>query len=109
MLQGGFYRIRREEGKEALVSPQRSSQKELTFSECLEEQCAYALSWGMPYSLFWDGPISAFNVYMEKAKIESLRKDEEAWMQGMYFMQAIGQSLSTKKRSKNLSRCSLSC
>ncbi len=52
-----------------------------------------ALTWGMPYDLFWYGPIDAFWIYMKKAELEKEQEktlsDFEAWRQGLYFRDAL--------------------
>lgn len=97
MLSGGFYRIRR--GEEQASYHETVKEETFSITECLDEQCAYALSWGMPYSLFWNGPIEAFEIYREKAKIESFRKDEEAWANGHYMIRAIVEALNPKSKA----------
>lgn len=62
----------------------------------MDEQCSYALLWGMPYELFWNGPLSAFENYTTKAHLESLQKDRDAWSLGIYIMDAMAQILSSK-------------
>ena len=52
----------------------------------------------MPYDLFWNGPISAFDYYLKKAKIESMRKDSESWANGHYMILAIQEALNPKSR-----------
>jgi hypothetical protein len=59
----------------------------------LDEQCAQALSWGMPYELFWHGPLSAYFIYAEKARVEFERKQDEmnnrAYLNGLYTREAL--------------------
>lgn len=56
-------------------------------------QCALALTWGMPYELYWNGPIEAFFMYQKKLEFEvkqkQLEADYDAWRQGLYIRDAL--------------------
>lgn len=62
-------------------------------TECLDEQCIYALSIGMPYDLFWHGELDAFFLfakgYEERIKRENEISDLNNFMMGRYFRDAL--------------------
>lgn len=59
----------------------------------MDEQCAEALGWGMPYDLFWRGPLSAYDIYLHKARLELSYKRQEqnlsGYITGLYVQQAL--------------------
>lgn len=59
----------------------------------MDEQCAYALLWGMPYDLFWHGEFDAFRHYMKKAQLEEEKRldfmDSACWLAGCYTKMAL--------------------
>lgn len=44
---------------------------------------------GMTYEQYWDGDPWAVVAYRKADKIQMQRKNEYAWLQGMYFYEAI--------------------
>ena len=59
----------------------------------MDKLCSQALSWGMPYDLFWLGAMDAVYHYSEKAKLEYELKRKEldlrCWLTGSYTREAI--------------------
>lgn len=59
----------------------------------MDEQCAEALNWGMPYELFWKGRLDALYIYQDKFLIEQKRRNKEidfkAWSNGLYTQKAL--------------------
>ena len=61
----------------------------LRYKEAFEEACPFYLSIGMTYDQYWDGP-STMAVYYRKAYLlKRERRNEELWLQGMYFYEAL--------------------
>lgn len=67
----------------------------------MSNRCAKALSWGMPYELFWHGPISAYLQYRaaDCKRVKEKQEDENriAWLHGAYIIRAISHSLDGQK------------
>lgn len=58
---------------------------------------------GISYDEYWNGDYTKFKYYEEAYKLEIERKNQELWMQGLYFYEGITTALSNafaKKGSK---------
>ena len=44
---------------------------------------------GMTYEQFWDGDVSAHKAFRECYKLRAKKRNEEMWVQGMYFYEAL--------------------
>lgn len=71
----------------------------------LEKRCSEALSYGMPYELYWHGPLNAFWKYRDKFIIENKRLADErnatAWLNGLYILNAISAVLPKGRKYPN--------
>lgn len=47
------------------------------------------MAMGMSYDEFWDGDVWAAKAYREADEIRQERRNEEAWLHGLYIYQAI--------------------
>ena len=67
----------------------------------------FYLSIGMSYEQYWNGDVCLTKYYREADKLTQERKNQEKWLQGLYFYDAISTSLfnmwgrSKGKRPKN--------
>ena len=61
----------------------------LTYTEQFYEVFPYYLSIGMTYELFWDGDPMLCKYYREAEEIRQEKKNQELWLQGMYFYEAM--------------------
>jgi len=55
----------------------------------LDKQCAYYMMIGVSYDEFWYGDYSKLKYFRELHNLEIERKNQELWMQGLYFYEAI--------------------
>ncbi|WP_130862435.1 hypothetical protein [Bacilliculturomica massiliensis] len=57
------------------------------------DQCRTAVRIGMPWDLFWHGPVYAFEMHLavfnEKVKDRQMAQDIQAWNIGQYARQAM--------------------
>lgn len=49
----------------------------------------YYLAMGMPYDLFWNGDPRLVRSYREASKLRNQQKNQEMWIQGIYFQRAL--------------------
>lgn len=47
------------------------------------------MSIGMSYDEFWDGDVEAVKAYRKAYELKERRKNQELWLQGMYFYEAL--------------------
>lgn len=79
----------------SLSETERSEQSNVrsfpnTYTEQFYEVFPYYLSIGMTYEQFWEGDASLPKYYRRAEEIRNERKNQELWLQGMYFYEAIG-------------------
>lgn len=55
---------------------------------------------GMTYDQFWDGPYYLTAVYREAFRLRRKLENEQAWLQGVYFYDAISVSLANAFEKK---------
>ena len=55
---------------------------------------------GMSYEQYWDGPPSIARAYRKAHRLKREMENEQAWLQGMYFYDAVAVSLSNAFRAK---------
>lgn len=58
------------------------------------------MAMGMSYSDFWDGPPKMAEAYRKAYRLRREMENERAWIQGMYFYDAVAVSLSNAFRGK---------
>lgn len=61
----------------------------LTYTEQFYEVFPYYLSIGMTYEQFWDGDPQLAKYYRQADEIRNERKNQELWLQGLYFYEAL--------------------
>lgn len=47
------------------------------------------MSIGMSYDEFWDGDVEAVKAYRKSHELLERRRNQELWLQGMYFYEAL--------------------
>ncbi len=47
------------------------------------------MSIGMSYEEFWDGNVSMVKAYRKANELSDKRRNQELWLQGMYFYEAL--------------------
>ena len=60
-----------------------------TYTERFYEQFPYYLSIGMTPDQYWDGDPALVKYYRKADELKWERKNQELWLQGMYFYEAI--------------------
>ena len=74
--------------------------QEKTYTEVFEENCPFYLAIGMSYGEYWEGD-AALAQYFRKAYIlKQEQKNHEAWLQGLYFYDALSSALHNALRDK---------
>lgn len=86
-------------GSEFLVTPTQSQQK--TNLEVLEESCPYYLAMGMSMDEYWNGDPVLAKYYRKAYAIKREKENEDFWLQGMYFYDALSTALYNTMKSKN--------
>lgn len=76
------------------------STEEKTFTEVFEEQCPYFMSIGMTYDEFWYGEPERVKFYRDSHILQCKSKNQELWLQGMYFIRSIQTALDSKNKVK---------
>ena len=61
----------------------------LTYTEQFYEVFPYYLSIGMTAEQFWDGDPTLTKYYRRADEIRNDRKNQELWLQGLYFYEAL--------------------
>lgn len=76
------------------------STEEKTFTDVFEEQCPYFMSIGMTYDEFWYGEPERARYYRDSHILKCKSRNQELWLQGMYFIHSIGVALDPKGKAK---------
>lgn len=58
-----------------------------------EEVCPYYLQYGMTYDQFWHGDPWMVRAYRKKWRLELQAQNYNAWLQGLYFYDALSTAL----------------
>ena len=66
-----------------------NADSEYPISDNLDKLCAYWMHYGVPYDTFWNGDYTCLKYYAEAYKLDIDRKNQELWLQGMYFYDAL--------------------
>lgn len=78
-----------------------TDQPKLSYTQIFEDIAPYYLAMGMPYNLFWHGPVEAARAYRKADEIRRKRANEELWLSGTYMADAllstVGNMFSKKK------------
>ena len=63
-----------------------------------DDALPYYLTIGMPYELYWDGRPELVIPYRKADILRQKRSNDEAWLQGVYFMHAIAATMDKKAK-----------
>ena len=61
----------------------------LSYGETFEQLCPYYMSIGMSYDEFWNDDVSKVKAYRKAYELKEKRRNQELWLQGMYFYEAL--------------------
>ena len=87
-------------GSELLSSPTKIK----TYSEIFEECFPYYLAIGMSYAEYWEGDSSLARYFRKAYKIKQEQDNNNAWLQGLYFYDAISTALHNAMRGMGKSK-----
>ena len=87
-------------GSELLSSPTKVK----TYSEIFEECFPYYLAIGMSYAEYWEGDSSLARYFRKAYKIKQEQDNNNAWLQGLYFYDAISTALHNAMRGMGKSK-----
>lgn len=68
---------------------ERNSSTAFYCYETFIKHLPYYLSIGMSYELYWKGDCALVKQFREADKLRNSRKNEELWLQGLYFYEAL--------------------
>ena len=60
-----------------------------SYNEIFQQLCPYYMSIGMSYDDFWNGDVSMVKAYRKAYELTEKRRNQELWLQGMYFYEAL--------------------
>lgn len=60
-----------------------------SYAEIFEQLCPYYMAIGMSYDDFWNGDVSMVKAYRLSYELKEKRRNQELWLQGMYFYEAL--------------------
>lgn len=60
-----------------------------SYSDTFKALCPYYMSIGMTYDEFWNGDVDMVKAYREADELRHRRRNQELWLQGMYFYEAL--------------------
>lgn len=60
-----------------------------SYTEIFEQLCPYYMSIGMSYDEFWNDDVSKVKAYRKAYELRDKRRNQELWLQGMYFYEAL--------------------
>ena len=66
-----------------------NSTSHLSFTQIIEKAFPYYLSLGMTYEDYWYKDVDLVKAYREAEKMRFERMNRDAWIQGMYFYEAL--------------------
>ena len=85
-------------GGDGLLSDSPDSQS--TASQYFEDQFPFYLSIGMSSAEYWTGDPVLARYYREAYKLKQEQSDSAAWLQGLYFYEALNVALSNAFRQQ---------
>ena len=77
-----------------LPSEEAEKESDTPISDMLDKICPYYMMIGVPYDEFWNGDYTHLKYYVEKHKLDIERRNQELWLQGMYFYDALSTVIS---------------
>lgn len=72
--------------------------KKFSYTEIFESECPFFMAIGMTYNEYWFGDPYLVRYYRETHNIRRKIKNEEMWVEGMYFSLAIANCLDKKNK-----------
>ena len=87
-------------GGELLSQPTHTK----TFSEIFDECFPFYLAIGMTYAEYWEGDPSLPQYYRKAYKIKQEQDNNIAWLQGLYFYDAVSTALHNAMRGMGKSK-----
>lgn len=66
---------------------------EKSFSDVLDKLCAYYMALGVSADEFWNGDYTLLKYYVDKHRIAVEQQNEQLWLQGVYFYEAVSVAL----------------
>lgn len=70
----------------------------LSYTEVFESECPFYMAIGMTYEEFWYKDPFLVRYYKQSHDVKRKIRNEEMWVQGMYFAKAIGSCLDKKNK-----------
>ena len=67
-------------------------------TEVFERLCPYCMAIGMSYEEYWYGECELVKYYKEACSYLRRQKNQELWIQGMYFAMAVASVLDKKSK-----------
>ena len=86
-------------GSEFLATPTQTQHK--TNLEGLEEACPMYMAMGMTLDEYWNGDPVLAKYYRKAYAIKREKENEDFWLQGMYFYDALSTVIHNALKSKN--------
>ena len=72
------------------------------FGDMLDKACIYYMAMGVSYDEFWHGDYTKLKYYREAYKLKAKMNNSEAWLQGMYFYDAVSTALNNAFLGKGI-------
>ena len=60
-----------------------------SYADIFEQLCPYYMSIGMSHDEFWNGDVAMVKAYRVAYELKEKRRNQELWLQGMYFYEAL--------------------
>lgn len=74
--------------------------EEKSFTEVFDENCPIYMSYGMTYQEYWYGHPEITKFYRDAHILMNKSRNQELWLQGIYFTRAIQVALDSKGKAK---------
>ena len=75
-----------------------------TMGEMFEECCPFYLAIGMSLAEYWEGDATLTRYYRKAYKLKQEQENNNAWLQGMYFYDALSTALHNALRGMGKSK-----
>jgi len=83
-----------------LLSEEPSPTQRKSNTEVFEENFPFYLAIGMSYAEYWEGDASLARYFRKAYLIKQEEKNHQAWLQGLYFYDAVSTALHNAFRDK---------
>lgn len=74
----------------------------LSIPEIYERDCPYYMAIGMTYEQYWFGDPLMVRAYYKAYKVRREREDEEAWLHGLYALNALNATVGNMFRKEGI-------